>query len=70
MLCHFEWTLNGYIDTQIILLSSIAESSATIGYVVVPERYAQSEAGATRNVERTKKKLSFVPSSEFNQYSM
>ena len=45
-------------------------SSATGGYVVVPERSGQSEALAGRNVQRTKKKPCFVPNSEFNRCSM
>ena len=70
MLCHFGGTRNGYVATRFILLSSTAESSATSGYVVVPERSGQSKARASRNVERTRKKPSFVPGSGFNQCSM
>ena len=51
MLCHFGRTRNGYVSTRFILLSRTAESSATSGYVVVPERFGQSEARASRNVE-------------------
>ena len=39
MLCHFGRTGNGYVATRFIPLSSTAESSATSGYVVVPERF-------------------------------
>ena len=67
---HFGWTRNGYVATRFILLCSTAESSATNGYVVVPERSGQSEAQASRNVERSRKKPSSVPSSRFNQCSM
>ena len=61
MLCHFGRTRNGYLATRFILLSSTAESSATSCYVVVPERFGQSGARASGNVERTRKKPSFVP---------
>ena len=50
MLCHFGRRRNGYVATRFILLSNSAESSATSGYVVVPERSGQSEAWASRNV--------------------
>ena len=62
-LFHFGRTRNVYVATRIILLSSSAESSATSGYVVAPERSGQSEAWAGRNVERARKKSSFVPNS-------
>ena len=70
MLFHFGRTRNGYVATRVILVKSIAESTATSGYVVAPERLSQSEAWAGRNVERTRKKPSFVPNSGFNQCSM
>ena len=70
MLCHFGRTRNGYVSTRFIILSSTAESSATSGYVVVPDRSGQSEARATRSVERTGKKPSFVSSNGFNRCSM
>ena len=60
MLCHFGRTRNGYVVNRFILLSSTAESSATSGYVVVPERAGQIEAWAGKNVERTRKKYNFV----------
>ena len=63
MLCRFGRRRNGYVATLYILLSSAAESSATTGYVVVPERFGHSEARASRKVERTNKKPSFVRSS-------
>ena len=69
MLFHFGRIRNGYVGTQFIL-SSTAESSSTNGYVVVPERFGQSEARASRNVERIRKKPSFDPSSGFNRCSM
>ena len=65
MLCHFGWARNGYVATPFIIFSSTAQSSATSGYVVVPERSGESEAGAGRNVERIRKKPSFVSSSEY-----
>ena len=43
-----------YIATKIILLSSTAEGSATSGYVATTEHSGQSEAWASRNVERAK----------------
>ena len=70
MLRHFGWTRNGYVATRFILLSGTAESSATSGYVVLPERFGQSEARAGRNVDRTNKKLSVVPNSGFIRCSM
>ena len=69
-LCHFGRTRNGYVVTHFILVSSIPESSATSGYVVVPERFGQNEEPVSRNGERTRKKRSFVPSSEFKQCKM
>ena len=56
MLCHLGQTGNGYVVTRFRLLSSTAESGATSGYVVVPERFGQNEARAGRNVERTRRK--------------
>ena len=61
MLCHFGQTRNGYVATYFILLSGTAVSSATSGYVVVPERFGQNEEPAGSNGERTRKKPSFVP---------
>ena len=61
MLCQFGRTRNVYVATRIILLSSTAESSATSGYVAVPEHFLQNEEPACINVERTKEKPSFVP---------
>ena len=70
MLCHFGRTRNGFVATWFILLSITAESIATSGYKVVPERSGRNEAWAGSNVERANKKPSFVPNSEFNQGSM
>ena len=61
MLCQFGQTRNVYVATRFILLSSTAESSATSGYVVVPERFGQIEEPACSNEERTRKKPSFAP---------
>ena len=61
MLFHFGRTRDVYVATRIILLSSTAESSATRGYVVATERSGQSEAWASINEKRTRKKPSFVP---------
>ena len=69
-LCRFGQTRNGYVATHFILLSSAAESSATSGYVVVPERFGKNEEPAGRNEERARKKPSFVPSSRFDQFNV
>ena len=61
MLFHFGRTRDVYVAIRIILLSSTAESSATSGYVVATERSGQSEAWVSKNVERIRKKPSFVP---------
>ena len=61
MLCQFGQTRNVYVATRFILLSSTAESSATSGYVAVPEHFLQNEEPACIHEERTKKKPSFVP---------
>ena len=61
MLCQFGRTRNVYVATRIIPLGSTAESSATSGYVAVPEHIRQNEEPACINEERTRKKPSFVP---------
>ena len=61
MLCLFGRTRNVYVVTRFILLSSTAESSATGGYVAVPEHFLQNEEPACINEERTRKKPSFFP---------
>ena len=61
MLCHFVQTRIGYVVTYFIILSSTAASSATSGYVVVPEHFGQNEKTAGSDEERIKKKPSFVP---------
>ena len=61
MLCQFGRTHNVYVATIIIPLSSTPESSATSGYVDVPEHFLQNEEPACINKERTRKKPSFVP---------
>ena len=43
-LFQFGRTWNAYVATRIILLGSTAESSATYGYVVAPDRSGQNEA--------------------------
>ena len=68
MLCQFGRTRNIYVATQLILLSSTAESSATSGYVVAPERSGQSEERADRNVEGTREKPGFVPNGGCSMY--
>ena len=69
-LCHFGGTRNGYVATHFILLKSTAESSATSGYVIVPEPFGQNAESANRNEERTVKKPSFVPSIGFKRCNM
>ena len=54
-LFHFGWPRDVYVATRIILLSSTAEGSATSDYVVATEGSGQSEAWASRNVERARK---------------
>ena len=68
-LCHFGQTRSGYVAIRFIPRGSTAESSATSGYVVVPERFGQNEEPAGSNEERTGKKRSFVSKSGFNQCS-
>ena len=60
-LCHFGRTWDGYVVMHFYLLASIAEGSATSGYVVVPERFNQNEETAGSNKEWAKKKPSLVP---------
>ena len=52
---------NGYVATHFILLSGSAESSATSGYVVLPERFGQNEEPASRKEERARKNLVLFP---------
>ena len=66
ILCHYGRTRNGYVATYFILLSSTAVSSATSGYVVVPEHFGQNEEPAASNEERTRKRPSFVPKVDLN----
>ena len=61
MLCQFGRTRNVYVATTFILLSSTAESSATSAYVVVPEHFLQNDEPSLNNVERARRKPSFVP---------
>ena len=61
MLCQFGRKRNVYVATRFILLSSTAESSATSGYVAVPEHFRQNDEPSVDNVERARKKPSFVP---------
>ena len=53
-LFHFGRPRDVYVATRIILLSSTAEGSATSGYVAAMEHSGQSEAWASRNVERAR----------------
>ena len=70
MLFHFGRTRNGYVAILFTLLTSTAERTATSGYMVVPERFGQIEEPDSTNEERAEKKLTFVPSSEFNRCNM
>ena len=56
--CQIGQTRNVYVATRFILLSSTAVSSATSGYVTVPEHFLQTEEPACINEERTRKKHS------------
>ena len=67
MLCLFGQARNGTVATYFILLSSTATSSATGGYVVVPERFDQNEEPAGSNEDRTRKKPNFVPKVDINE---
>ena len=60
-LCHFGQKRNGYVATYFILVSSTAASSATSGYIVVPEQFGQNEEPTGSNEEWTWKKPFFVP---------
>ena len=53
--------------TRFILLSSIAESSATSGNVAVPEHFLENDEPSVNNVERARKKPSFVPRMDLNR---
>ena len=53
MLCYDGQLRNGCIATHFILLSSTAASSATGGYVVVPERPSGNGEPTCRNEEET-----------------
>ena len=64
-LFHFGQTLDFYVATKIILVSSSAESSATSGYVAVPENFLQNGEPSVKNAERAKKKPSFVPKMDY-----
>ena len=64
MRCQFGRTRNVYVANRFILLSSTAESSATSGYVAIPEHFLQNEEPVCINEQRTRKKPSFVPKVE------
>ena len=61
MLCHFRLTRKGYVATQFLLLSNNAESSATHGYVFVPERFGQNKDGSSRIENGLGKNLILFP---------
>ena len=69
-LFHFGRPRDVYVATRVILFSSTAEGSATSGYVAATEYSGQSEAWASRNVERARIYAWFVPDSGFNWRSM
>ena len=58
MLCHFGQARNGYVATR--------RSSATSGYLIVPEHLGQSEEPAGSNEDRTKEKPSFATKMDFS----
>ena len=51
MLCHLGQTRNGSVATHFTLFRSIVTSSATSGYVAVPERVVQNEEPDSREEE-------------------
>ena len=59
LLCLFGQTRNANLKTHFIVLCSTSESSATNGFVVVPERFGQNGEPGSRNEERTRKKPKF-----------
>ena len=61
MLLHFGRTRNGYVATRFILLSSTAESSATSGYVVAPERSAKVRRELVETWNALRKSLVLFP---------
>ena len=63
----FGRTRNVYVATRFILLSSTVESSATSGYVAVPEQFFQNEEPSINNEERTRKKVYFRSESGLNR---
>ena len=54
MLFQFGRTRDVYVAARIILFSSTAEGSATSGYAAATERSGQSEAWASKIVERAR----------------
>ena len=70
MLCYDGQLRNGSVATDFILLSSTAASSATEGYVVVPERPSRTEEPTSRNEEQTRNVLRsyrVLPQTLFNE---
>ena len=57
MLCQFGRTRNVYVAIRIILLSSTVESSATSGYVAIPEHFLQNGEPACIKEKRSRKNL-------------
>ena len=60
-LCHFGQTWNGYVATHFILLIISAETTATNGYSVNPERFGQNEEPAIEMRNRLAKGPVFSP---------
>ena len=60
MLCHFGQTRSCYVAILFILLGSTVTSIATGEYVTDPERFGQNEESASRNKERTGKRLVLI----------
>ena len=69
MLCHFGQMRNSFVASNFILISSTATSSASCGYVVVPERFGRYEEPAGSNEERTTVKAGFFRKSSINRCS-
>ena len=67
MLCRSGETGSLYVAMAFLFRDSTATSSATVNYVAIQERLGESEETASRNVEQTRKKPSFVPKKKMMQ---
>ena len=62
MLCYDGQLRNGSVATHFLLLSSTVTSSATGGYVAVPERPSRNEEPTSGNEEQTRNVAGSLPS--------